>query len=489
MNLRQKAVKGVVWSAIQSWGRQALSFIVFALLARLLEPQAFGLVALAAVFIAFIQIFLDQGFSDAIVQRQNLEPEHLDTAFWINLVIGALMTMISITAAGLVANLFNQPQLAPVIRVLSISFLLSALSSVQVAIFRRNLAFKPLAVRSLIAEVTGGLVGLTMAFMGFGVWSLVGKQLTSGLAQVLVLWWASDWRPALNISRKHFKELFSFGVNVVGIKFVDFFNRRSDDLLIGYFLGSVALGYYTIAYRILLVMTELLTSIIGQVEMPILSKLQQEPEKIRSAFYKVTQSISLISFPTFIGTAALAPELVQVLFGEQWLPSIPVMQILSFIGMVHSVSYSNGSVIMAMGKPLWKLKLNCMHAVANVLGFIIAVRWGIVAVASVYVIRSYLLTPVDLCVVRRLIGIRLTTYIFQYAAPLSGSLGMVVAIFFTKYFFNDLINIYGLLAICTLMGALTYVSLMLLIAPNLIRQMLNLVNSFLPRKAEDPNKS
>jgi len=480
MNLRQKAVKGVVWSAIQSWGRQALSFIVFALLARLLDPDVFGLVALAGVFLAFMQIFLDQGFTEAIVQRHNLEPEHLETAFWTNIGIGLLLTVFGISAAGLIADLFSQPQLTPIIRWLSLSFLLAPLKSVQESIFRRNLDFKTLAVRSLVAVVVGGLVGVTMALMRFGVWSLVGQQLVYSLVEVLVLWWTSDWRPGLNFSMRHFRELFSFGINILGMRVLEFLYRRTDDLLIGYFLGSVALGYYTIAYKILLIMIQLLTSVTDQVAIPTFSRLQQEPEQMRHAFYKVTQLTSLISFPAYFGLAALAPEIVRVVFGEQWLPSIPVMQILAFMGLLHSVYWFNATVIIAMGKPFWKLILTFLNAAASVVLFPIVVRWGIVAIAATFVIFSYLLSPLELWMVNRLIRINLMTYFRHYIAPLTGSLAMAGAILGVKYFCSGLISVPILLAICILIGIVVYVGVILLIAPTLAQQVLSLVTSVIP---------
>ncbi|MDZ8185818.1 MAG: MOP flippase family protein [Nostoc sp. ChiSLP02] len=481
-NIRQKALKGVFWSAIQNWGRQAIAFIVFALLARLLGPETFGLVASATIFLTFVGIFLDQGFSVAIVQRKELETEHLDTAFWTNLGIGLLMTIFGIAAAELVADFFSQPQLVPVIRWLSLSFVIISLSSTQEAIFQRNLDFKPLAVRELVAVCISGAVGVTMAFMGFGVWSLVSQQLVNGLVKVLVLWSASDWRPRFKFSQKHFKDLFSFGINVVGTQILNFINRRSDDLLISYFLGPVALGYYSVAYRLLIIMTQLLTGVTNQVAMPAFSRLQQEPEKLKNAFYKVTQLTSLISFPAFLGMAALAPELVRVLFGDQWLPSIPVMQVLAFIGIVHSVTYFNSTVITAMGKPEWKLKLNLMHSVANVVGFAIAVHWGIVAVAAVYVIRSYLLTPVDLWFIRKLIGIKLITYLRQYLIPLGGVLGMTIVIFAIKEFLKDLINIQTLLGICILFGGITYTVIIILLAPKIVQQILDIINPLISKR-------
>lgn len=457
-----------------------VSFIIFFLLVRLLEPEVFGLVALASVFVAFMQAFLDQGFSQAIVQRHDLEPEHLDTAFWTNTATGALLTTIGIAAAEVVASLFHQPLLAPIIRWLSLSFLFSALSSVQNAILNRRFAFKDLAARSLVATFAGGLTGVFMALQGFGVWSLVGQQLVNGLVGVLVLWRASDWRPKFNISVRHFEELFAFGINILGLNVLYFFNRRLDDLLIGYFLGPVALGYYFVAYRVLLVVTQLLTSTMTNVALPTFSRLQTEPERLRRAFYTVTQFTSLIAFPVFLAIAALAPELVQVFFGEKWAPSIPVLQVLAFIGVLHSVSHFNGTVFSAVGKPSWSLAQISIHTVTNVIAFVLVVRWGILAVAAAYVIRGYLLTPMDLWILHKLIHIKLTTYFRQLAAPLVGSVIMVAAIFGTRYFLSSLLSLQLSLAVYIVVGAIVYTGLILLIAPVLFQQAIGLINSAIP---------
>jgi O-antigen/teichoic acid export membrane protein len=178
-SLRQQFIKGIIWSAIQNWGTQGISFLVFLLLARLLKPEAFGLVSLAEVFLAFVRIFLDQGFSAAIVQRKELEPEHLNTAFWINLGISLLLTLFGIAFADTVATFFKQPELIPIIRWMSLSFFLSAFSQIQSAILQRKFRFKALATRCLIGAFIGGIVGIAMAFFGYGVWSLVGQQLSN----------------------------------------------------------------------------------------------------------------------------------------------------------------------------------------------------------------------------------------------------------------------------------------------------------------------
>jgi PST family polysaccharide transporter len=483
MSLREKAAKGIVWSVIQKWGRAAITILTFVALSRLLTPEAFGLVALAFVFMDFVEIFLDQGFSAAIVQRADLEPEHLDTAFWISILTGLLLTAGCIATSGLVASFFDEPRLAPVLNWLSISFILNALSTTQVAILQRKLAFKSLAGRSLAATSVGGVVGVGLAFAGFGVWSLVVQNLARGVAAAIVLWRASDWRPGFKVSTKHYKELFSFGISVVGNNVLNVLVRRSDDFLVGYFLGPTLLGYYTIGYRLLLVVIRLVTEITNTVVFPTFSRIQHQPERMRRAFYNVTQYTSLLAFPIFIGIAVLAPELVPAFFGEKWGPSIPVMQVLALIGILQSVLFFNGSVIRASGKPSWELGIMLLNTVCNVIGFLLVVRWGIVAVAASFVIVSYLVAPISYIAVRRLIQVDFRTYLWQFGPPLSASLIMVAVIVGLKYLFRDqALNLYLELSIYLLAGALTYTLVLGLTARALCLQVLELVSIVLPRR-------
>jgi PST family polysaccharide transporter len=483
MSLRQKAAKGVFWSVIQKWGRAIIQAFFFILLSRLLTPEAFGLVALATIFTDVVEIFLDQGTTAAVVQRTELEKGHLDTAFWISIGTSILLTVGGIASSGFVASLFEEPRLAPVLSWLSLSFITNALSTTQNAILQRNLAFKSLAARSLIATIVGGIVGFGMAIAGYGVWSLVGQELSRGLAAAIVLWGASDWRPGFNVSKKHYKELFSFGISVVGNNTLNVLVRRSDDLLIGYFLGPTLLGFYTIGYRLLLIIIRLVTTITTTVAFPAFSRLQDNPERMRRAFYNVTQYTSLLAFPVFIGMGVLAPELVPTLFGQQWIPSIPVMQVLALIGILQSVLFFNGNVIRASGKPAWEFGIMVLNTVFSVLGFLIAVRWGIVAVAASFVVVGYLLAPVSYAVVNRLIQINVGTYLRQFMAPLLSSLMMVAAILGLKFIFGPQdLNKYIELAIYIAGGALTYLLSIVWFAPSLFQQVLELAYLVLPRR-------
>jgi PST family polysaccharide transporter len=392
-------VRAAAWSAFQSWGTQAISFAVLSVLARLLQPDMFGLVALASVFTAFVQVFIDQGYGDAIVQRAELERGHLDTAFWISLGAGTVLAGATVLGRDLVAAAFREPRLGPVVAWLSLSLVLAALSSTQKAILRRELLFKALALRSLASVAVGGVVGITMAVTGWGVWSLVGQYLAGGVAGVVVLWTASPWRPGFEVTRRHFDDIFSFGIHVLGVNVLNFLSRHLDDLLIGAFLGPTALGFYHVAYRMVQVLVKMLGSVLTQVAFPVFSAVQDRPERMAAAFLRAVRYTGAVAFPVFVGLGLVAREAVMLFFGSGWGTSVPVLRILAFIGIVQSVSLFNGAVIKAAGKPHWLLRLEGFNVFVNAVAFAIAVHWGIVAVAFAYTLRSYLVAPLRVWVV------------------------------------------------------------------------------------------
>lgn len=481
MSLKQQAVRGIVWSLVQRWASQAITFAVFLLLARLLDPGAFGLVALATVFISFVQVFSDPGFCDTLVQRHNVEPEHLDTAFWTNVCVGILLALIGVASAGFVATFFKEPDLAPVIRWLSLSFLLTALRSVQSALLTRELKFKVLAMRDLAGIFAGGIAGVAMALLGMGVWSLVGRQLIDSLVNVIVLWKVSKWRPGFKISFRHCKELFSFGANVVGMKILSYFNRRSGEFLIGYFLGSVALGYYAIAYRILSIFVEVMIGTIQRLAFPLFSRMQHDLDKLRQAYFEAIQLTTLVAFPVFLGLSVLTPEIIVVVFGDQWKPSIPVMQILGFFGLLSAVFYYNDPLLMALGKPQWSFRLSVLNAILNVAFVVVAVHWGIVAVAAAVVIRGYFMLPIVLWVMNKVLPFSWAEYRRQWFPQLLAGLVLVSALSGAKYLLTDNFNVKLLLPSYIIFGGVIYSLIIFVIAPKLYPRVIELIRSALPQ--------
>ena len=257
-SLRDVAVRGLGWTLLRTVSSRLVSSLVFFVLARLLDPADFGTVALASVFVVLLSLLVESGFGEALVQRGTVTARDLDTGFWANTAMGIGLACLLAGTAPLIAAPFHQPDLGPVLQVLSPALVLAGLSSVPQALLRRELAFRQLALRGIAGTVAGGVVGVGMALAGFAVWSLVGQALANALIGAVVLWLGCSWRPGRDVSRATFGELSRFGANVLGERVALFISRRSDDFLIGLVLGPVALGLYTAAYRILLLFTETL---------------------------------------------------------------------------------------------------------------------------------------------------------------------------------------------------------------------------------------
>ena len=417
---------------LQGIGTQLMSFVVFLVLARLLDPGSFGLVAMATVSVAFFRIFKEFGFGAAIIQRENLEDGHLDTAFWTDILVNIVMMTITFLSAKWVANLYNEPRLEDIIQALSLLFLLAALSQVQASILRRDLEFKVLAIRTLIAEVIGGVTGIACAISGLEVWSLVARQLTTAIIGTLILWFMSDWCPGLKVSRRYFNDLFGFSAKMFAANIVNFFGSRSDAFLIGYFLGPVSLGYYTIAQRLILLLTSFLGSTVNRVAWPAFARLQDNPEKIRHGFYSASKLLALVVMPIFLGVYSVAPELVPIMFGSQWGQSIPVLKILVFLGIINSMNKMYDSIIVSIGRPGIWLGLRIAISISSVIGFFIALRWGLAGVALANVIVAYAYLPVYLYTLNTLVDIKTLKYFGELIVPVTAATLMVCSIFAIK---------------------------------------------------------
>ncbi|HWK89561.1 MAG TPA: lipopolysaccharide biosynthesis protein [Longimicrobium sp.] len=451
--LSRAARKGLAWTALQSWGVQVLSLLMFLFLARLLEPRAFGLVALTTVFLQIAQIAVDQGLSAAIIQREKVEPEHLDAAFWIGMAVAAAFTAGTIAAAPAIAMLFGEPAITPILRVLSFLFIAGALSGVHEALLVRGMRFRVVALRSLAATAISGVVGVSMAFAGFGVMALVAQDLAFAAVSVVVLWTASGWRPRFAFSARHYRELVGFSGGILGLRVMNFLTRRSDDLLIGRFLGPVALGYYSVAYKVFKVFLDMFTKIVSRVALPTLSRVQRDPEALRGALRGFLRLSALAAFPVFVGVAATAPDVVQVLFGPRWAASAQVMRVLAVVGVAQALSLVLQQGIVAMGRPSWTFAILTATTGLTVAGFALVVDQGIVAVAAVYALVNWLTLPAYALLLRRLVGLRLADLVAPIRAPVAGCLTMLGAIWLVRQAASGLPPAPLLLALATAAAA------------------------------------
>jgi PST family polysaccharide transporter len=484
-DLRRHVARGLTWTFVDTWGRQLLNLLVFVLLARLLAPADFGIVALAAVFIAFFQLIVDQGLGDALIQKPNLTRSHLDTAFWAAVLTGVVLTVAGVLLAGPVSSLLDEPDLTGILQALSLTFLPAAGSSIQIAILRREFRFRGLAMRAIVSTVAGGIIGIGLALSGAGAWALVGQQLATAIVSLLVLWRASPFRPTLTASLTDFRELFAFGANVAGSDVLNFLSRNVDNLLVGVVLGTVQLGFYSVGYRILTVTQTLLVNVARRVAFPAFARLQGNPERMRRGYYQVTRVAGAAILPGYIGLALIAPEMTTLLFGPQWEASGPVAAVLFLIGPVLTVQAFSAAYLQAIGEPGVVLRFRFISTLANVVGFLIAVWFGILAVAAAFVLRGYLLLPLNLAWMSRYGHIPTGEYLRQLRGIAIATAAMAAAVLAVKLLLAPM-DLRGVLMTAEILaGGATYLVVIWVVERGLVRDITDVLAQVVRRRQRD----
>ena len=496
-SMGRRVARGLTWTLTQTWGGQTLSLIVFVILARLLTPDDFGLVALAAVFVSLAQLVVDQGLGDALVQRREITRSHVDTAFWVAVLSGLGLTVAGLLLAGPIAALVREPALAPVLRVLSITYIFSALSSIPTALLERRLAFRLLAMRTILSITGGGFAGIAMAIGGFGAWALVGQQLVAAVLSAVLLMSVAQWRPRLHLARDEFSSLFVFGIRVVGSDFLGFVTRNADNFLIGVFLGTVPLGIYAVGYRILDTSQRLLINAARRIAFPAFSRMQHDPSRLARAYLRLNRVANVLILPGYLGLALVAPELTVVVFGHSWSESGWVAAILFLSGPVLGLQAFSGSALYATGHPEVVLRFRVLSTVVNVVAFAAALPFGILAVASAFTLRAYLFLPLLLSWTQRYAGAATGEYLRQLLRLAVPTAGMTVVVAAAKIGLIDRVGDALLLGTETAAGSAVFGLLLWMIDRPLLQEVTRVLMHALPgaermgqrfgrRRAENP---
>ena len=405
-NLRSKAVSGVKWSTASQVGRQGTQLLTTIIFAHLLSPADFGLLGMAMVIIGFVEIFKDLGATAAIIQKKELSEALLSSIFWVNVGFGILAAAFLFLGAPLGGLFYRESGVVDILRILSLSFFISSLSILHQALLQRSLAFQALAAVEISAVVCGAAVGISLAWSGAGVWSFVFQVLTTVSVSTILLWLSSSWRPHWIFHWTEVKSIRSFGLNLAGFNIVNYFSRNADYLLIGRYLGAQNLGYYTLAYRILLFPLQNISAVIGKVMYPVLSTLQDDNRRFVPAYLKITSAIAFFAFPLMAGIFVLADPFVFTFFGDKWRAVIPLIMIFAPVGLIQSIGTTVGSIYQAKGRTDWMFKWGAGSGAVTVLAFIIGMRWGINGVATAYAIASFVLIYPSLTIPFRLIGLK-----------------------------------------------------------------------------------
>lgn len=388
MSVLKNIASGAGWTASSQWTMQLLQFITSVVLARLLSPRDYGIVAMSAAFTGFIALFADLGFGPALVQRKHIDSRYIDVAFTTTTAAALILFVLCWFGAPLVARFYDEPMVNSIVKVAVIGLLMAPVNAVLLNLLVREMRFKEIAGIEVACSLSSQATALVAAFLGFGLWSLVmGSLVFQAIRMPLVIWRTRHF-PRFSFNWEHFKDLFSFGGNLMGFSFLNYFARNLDNIIIGRFLGPVALGYYDLAYRIMLKPLYNVSYTLGQPLFSGLSALQEDKQQAGETYRKVVIAISLICFPMMLGLAAVAPEFMAIVFGEKWIPAVPVLQILCFVGAMQSVGTTVGAIYQSQGRTDVMLRVGIINVTVICVAFLIGVHWGIVGVALSYSIAA-----------------------------------------------------------------------------------------------------
>ena len=312
-SLKEKTVRGVVWSFVDNIANSGITFLVGLILARLLSPAEYGIMAMIAVFIAISNSIIDSGFSNALIRKLDAKRIDYNTVFYFNLLVSIILYVFLYITSPLISSFFKEPVLVELVRVIGWVLIINALAIIPRTIFVKEINFKTQTKVSLVSSISSGIVGIGMALGGLGVWSLVGQQLSRQFLNTLFLWIYCKWQPVWEFSMKSFRELFGFGSKLLLSGLLATIYQNIYYIVIGHFYSAAQLGQYTRADQFKTIFSSNLTTVVQRVSYPVLSSIQEEPERLREAYRKVIKSTMLITFACMLGLAAIAKSLIVIL--------------------------------------------------------------------------------------------------------------------------------------------------------------------------------
>jgi teichuronic acid exporter len=416
------AIKGTMWSLVSSLVPAALGFLVFLATSRVLSPAEFGLVAFAASIASIGVAIAPAGFREALIQREDIGPGHLDTVFWLCTTAAIVIYAALCLTAPFIASANGQPLLTALIPVIAARVIFDMAGAVPNALIVRTMSFKMLALRTTIASVVTAMVCLGLLWAGFGLWALAVSQLAGSVATCLAALVGARWAPGFRVSWQSLRDLRAFGIFSTGNHFITTLNL--DQLLIGALMGPAWLGIYSFARRIFQILTDLISGALNLVSYALLSSMQREPEKLRGAYLLGTFASSVVAFPVFSGLALVAGDLIPFAFGDHWVSAVPVVQAFCVLGLLTAVGILQSSLIRSQGQAdLWFYYILGKQAVTVLYIFLFS-GWGVVALTTSLVILNILLWLPTVHMVVRLLGISIAAYLASFALPVAATMAM-----------------------------------------------------------------
>lgn len=393
-SLKHKTVKGVSWSFIDSISSQGITFLVGLVLARLLTPEDYSLLGIIVIFIAVFNCIVDSGFSNALIRKTDATDKDYNTVFVSNLVISVVLCAALYLSASAIAEFFNRPQLIDLLKVMSFIIIINAFAIIQRTILMKRIDFKTQTKVSIISSVSSGIVGIGMAITGFGVWSLVGQQISRQGLNTLFLWIYAKWYPKLQFSVESFKELFGFGWKLLVSSLIATIWNEIYKVVIGKCYAPATLGQYTRADQFASIFSSNMTTVVQRVSYPVLSTIQDDKVRLKSAYKRIIKVAMLPTFVLMLGMAGCAKSMIQVMVGDQWLPAVPFLQIVCFQMMLYPLHSLNLNMLQVEGRSDLFLKLEIIKKIIAVcpilLGIFVGIYWMLMGSVFTGCISYYL---------------------------------------------------------------------------------------------------
>ena len=459
MSLRSQTISGVGWTSFAKVIQQGSQFILSIFLMRLLSPDAYGLIGMAMVFIGFANIFKEFGFGSALVQRSHLAQSHYSSTFFLNIGIGAFLTLLFIVLAPTLSTFYGSTELIGILQALSLSFIIASVGIVPSSILQRKMRFDLLSKIEITTAIVPGIIAVIFALYGFGVWALVVQTLLTSLFSSVLYMVYAPWKPQWVFSWRSINDLWAYSASLTGFQFVNYWARSADDLLIGKYMGSASLGNYTRAYTLMLLPIKQVISVINRVMFSALSKIQREKERVKKAYLKSMRLIAFISFPMMVGLFVVADTFVLALFGEKWSGVIPLIQILAVVGITQAMCNPTGWIYQSQGRTDWMFWWGIFGGGSLIVAIVIGVWFGSAkSVAIAYAVANLLITYPCIAIPGKLINMSFWEVCRVVYPSLFLSVIMGIVVFYSKQYMGDL-NLSLRLIIMIVIGIITYLGI------------------------------
>lgn len=473
-NMRGSIISGLVWKFAERIGAQGIGFIVSIVLARLLSPQDYGLISLITIFLAVSTVFIQSGFGTALIQKKDADNIDFSTVFYFNIMISLIFYFLLYIISPYIAKFYNEPSLTKIVRVMSMSLIISAVNNVQHAYVSKTMQFKRFFYSTLVGTILSGFLGVAMAYMGFGVWALVAQQLFNTLVDTIVLWFTVKWRPQLVFSIKRLKSLFSFGWKLLISGLIDTLYNNIYGLLIGKVYNSSLLGLYNRGNQFPNLIVSNINGPIQSVLLPALSEEQDNKERLKSMVRRSIVTSSFIIYPMMIGMAAVAKPMVNILLGEKWLGCVFFLQISCITLAFWPIHTANLQAINAVGRSDIFLKLEIIKNILGIVVLVMSIPFGIKVMVIGRAIQGFICTIINAFPNKKLLGYSFVEQWKDLIPSLVISLLMGLLVISVELLgFNSYIT----LLIQIPVGALTYFGVAYLLKFECFTYLLSMINN------------